>query len=72
LPVALPGVEHLKCALLGYTLPLFANIRLGWKGLPEANILAFKEHYKITFIKSFITLALGLIKNVTSAIFRCL
>jgi hypothetical protein len=44
LPGAFPGVEHLKCALLGYTLPLFANIRLGWKGLPGTVTLAYCEN----------------------------
>ncbi len=36
-------VEHLKGAYLGLALALPANIRLGWKGLPETNIVAYYE-----------------------------
>jgi len=34
-------VEQLKGATIGLALALPANIRLGWKGLPGTNILAF-------------------------------
>jgi len=42
-PEAYPRVEHLKGASLGYALALPANIRLGWKGLPGTNALAYYE-----------------------------
>ncbi len=35
---------------------LLANIRLGWKRLPDTEILVFYELSQITAIKSFITL----------------
>jgi hypothetical protein len=38
---AYPRVEHLKRASLEYAPALPANIRLGWKGLPGTNTLAF-------------------------------
>jgi hypothetical protein len=34
-----------------------ANIRLGWKGLPRTNDLAYYEKAELTTVKSFITLA---------------
>jgi hypothetical protein len=40
-------------------LALPANIRLGWKGLPGTNTLAYYKTPKITVAKSFITLATG-------------
>ncbi len=40
-------------------LALPANIKLGWKGLPLANVLAFYEKSSLTAIKSFITLSTG-------------
>jgi hypothetical protein len=33
--------------------------RLGWKGLPGENTLAYYENPSITALKSFITLATG-------------
>jgi len=33
--------KNLKDVTLMYTLPLLSNIRLGWKGLPGTNTLAF-------------------------------
>ncbi len=42
-PGAYPTVEHLKGASLGLTPALPANIRLGWKGLPGTNALAYYE-----------------------------
>jgi hypothetical protein len=34
-------MEHLKGASLGQALILTTNIRLGWKGLPGINTLAY-------------------------------
>ncbi len=42
-PGAYPRVEHLQGALLGEALALPAIIRLGWKGLPVTNTLAYYE-----------------------------
>jgi hypothetical protein len=42
-------VEHLKGASRGQ-----ANIRLGWRGLPGTNTLAYCENPLITAVKSFI------------------
>jgi len=36
---SLPMVEHLKGSSIGQT-----DIRLGWKGLPWTNTLAYYEH----------------------------
>jgi hypothetical protein len=52
-------VKHMKSALPVYALVVPSNIRLGWKGLPWANTLAYYEILKITAVKSFITLAPG-------------
>jgi hypothetical protein len=52
---SLPRVEHLKGA--APTLP--ANIRLGWKGLPRKNTLAYNENLQITATNSFIAQASG-------------
>ena len=38
-------MEHLKVSPLRKGLVLLSNIRLGWKGLPGTNTLAY---YKIT------------------------
>jgi len=38
-----PRVEHIKGALLRYAPALPANFRVGWKGLPGTNALAFYE-----------------------------
>jgi hypothetical protein len=46
-------VEHLK---VGQALELLTNIRPSWKGLPGTDTLAYDEHFKITSVKSFITL----------------
>jgi hypothetical protein len=37
-------MEHLKGASLGQALALPANIRLGWKGFPGTNTLAYYEN----------------------------
>jgi hypothetical protein len=62
-------VKHLSGASLGYSLALPANIRLGWKGLPGKNALAYYEKSQLTVVKSFITLATGVnvIKFLTYA-----
>ncbi len=46
-PGAYSRVDHLKDASLGYP----PNIRLGWKGMPGTNTLAFYENSKITAVK---------------------
>jgi hypothetical protein len=47
-------VEHIKVVSIGSSLT--ANIRLGWKGLPETNAPAY-ENSKIAAVESFIGLA---------------
>jgi len=42
-PGAYPRVEHLKGVKHKYALALPTNIRLGWKGLPGTNALAYFE-----------------------------
>jgi hypothetical protein len=50
-------VEQVKDAPLdGRLLALPTNIRLGKKGLPVTNTLAYYEHSNITYEISFITL----------------
>ncbi len=39
--------------LCGSLLALHTNIRLGWKGLPRINTLAYYEHLWITEEKKF-------------------
>ncbi len=41
-------------SLYGRPLASLTNIRLGWKGLPETNTLAYCENPLITAVKSFI------------------
>jgi hypothetical protein len=43
-----------------------ASNRLGWKGLPGANTLAYYEHSLIAAVKSFITLGRGHEKSYTN------
>ncbi len=43
-PGAYHRVEHLKGATLGQAPALPANIRLGWKGLPGTNTLAYDKN----------------------------
>jgi hypothetical protein len=43
-PGSYPKVEHLKGALLRYALALPSIIRLGWKGFPRTNTLAYYEN----------------------------
>jgi hypothetical protein len=52
-----PRAKHLKSASLGWTPAFPANIRLGWKGLPGTNALAYYESLKITAVKSFLGLS---------------
>jgi hypothetical protein len=58
--------EHLKGAshMLAPALPI--NIRLGWRGLPETNALAYYENPYITAVKSFIVQAPGYALKIVS------
>jgi hypothetical protein len=47
-------VDHLKGASLGPAQASPANIRLGWRGLPGTNTLAYYENPEIMAVKSFI------------------
>ncbi len=49
----------MKGASLGQAPALPANIRLGWKGLPETNTLAYLKNPQITAVKSFTVQAPG-------------
>jgi hypothetical protein len=40
---AYPGEENLKGASFGTAPALPTNIRLGWKGISETNILAYEK-----------------------------
>ncbi len=51
----LPGAP-----LLGRLLASPTNVRLGWKGLPRTNTLAYYKNLTITAVKSFIVLAPGI------------
>ncbi len=63
-------VKHLSDApLKGRLLALPTNIRLGWKGLPGTNILAYYEKSQLTAVKSFVTLAPGV--NAIKLYFFC-
>jgi hypothetical protein len=53
-------MEHLTGSSIGQAPALAPNFRLGWKGLAEANTLAYEENSYLTGVKSFITLAPGL------------
>jgi hypothetical protein len=46
-PGAYPSMEHLKGTSLGYAWALLGNIRLGWKGLPGTNTIAFTNIHKL-------------------------
>jgi hypothetical protein len=52
-------VKHLKGVSIGLALAFKENIRLGCKGWPRTNALAYYKYSKLTAVKSFITLALG-------------
>ncbi len=47
-------------SLLGRLLASPTNLRLGWKGLPRTNTLAYYESLKITTVKSFIVQGPGM------------
>ncbi len=53
----------MKRALTQVGSGLLTNIRLGWKGVPRANTIAYYENEKITGVKSFITLGLETSRN---------
>jgi hypothetical protein len=53
-------VEHLKGASLRQVSTLPPNNRIGWKGLPGTNALAYLEKSELTAVKSLITLATDL------------
>jgi hypothetical protein len=60
-------MKNLSGALLyGRLGALPIDNRLGWKGLPGTNTLAYYENSKIMAVKSFITLAPGV--NVIRAL----
>jgi hypothetical protein len=53
-------VKHLSGApLYGRPLALPTNNRLGWKGLPRTNTLAYCENQSNTAVKSFVGLIPG-------------
>ncbi len=54
-----PRVEDLKGASLGYASALPTNTRLGWKGWPVKNTLAYFGNLPITTVISFIIQAPG-------------
>ncbi len=41
---AYPRLEDLKGSLIGYNLALPTNNRLGWKGFPGTNTVAYYEN----------------------------
>ncbi len=53
---AYPSEAPFRCSTLEYVPALPANIRLGWKGLPGTNVLAYNEK---SYLKRFITLVPG-------------
>jgi hypothetical protein len=57
---AYPSEAPFRCSTLGSLLALPTNIRLGWKGLPGTNALAYYKNSGCTAVKSFITLTQGL------------
>jgi len=63
-------VKHFSCvSLLDMLLALQTNIKIGWKGLPRANTLAyFEDSYVNVGHKNFVTLGpeVSRIKNLPS------
>jgi hypothetical protein len=57
---AYPSEAPFRCSTLGCPPALPANFRLGWKGLPGTNTLAYCENPLVMAVKSFIGLAQGL------------
>jgi len=49
-------------------LALPTNIRLGWKGLPGTNALAYFEKSQLTAVQSFITLATGILMYMVKSL----
>ncbi len=68
----LSGTPFRYPTLGGRLLVLPTNIRIGWKGLPRTNTLAYYEHSLIACVKSFITMGPGDngIKILTAAIYK--
>jgi hypothetical protein len=52
-PGAYPRVEHLKGVSLGWAPASPSNIRLGWRGVPGKNTLAYYKSPLITAVISF-------------------
>jgi hypothetical protein len=52
---SLTQVKHLSSAAVYYRLlVLQTDIRIGWKGLPRTNTIAYYEYSQITAVKSLI------------------
>ena len=49
---------------VGKTRNILTTIRLGWKGLPGTNSLAYYENPSITTVKSFVGMAPGLTERL--------
>jgi hypothetical protein len=64
-------VGYVKDDSLGWALASLANIKLGLKGIPRTNTLAYYELSYITAVKSFMTLSPGptVIKLIISIIY---
>ena len=61
-------MKHLSgVPLYGRLLASPTNISVGWKGLLGTNALAYYEKSLLTAVKSFITLATGVLHLVSSA-----
>jgi hypothetical protein len=60
---AYPSETPFRCST-GRLLALPINNRLRWKSLAGANTLAYYENSQLTTVKSFITLALGLVEKI--------
>jgi hypothetical protein len=52
-------VEHLKDTSLSQVLASVTDIRIGWRGLPGTNTVAYYENTSITNVKSFIIFSPG-------------
>jgi hypothetical protein len=52
-------VEPLKDASLSPAMAFVTNIRIGWRGLPGTNAVAYYENTSITNVKSFIIFCPG-------------
>ncbi len=56
-------MEHLKVAQFGSAPALLTNIRLGYRGLPGTNTLAYEEKSKIMDRNCYITLGPGVYRT---------